>query len=208
MKKTLPIIIVVALAALLGWLLLAWEPAPQPPSSHQALGLASAPTGGDFSLQSVDGPVSLQALRGQVVLIYFGYTWCPDICPTNLGYIAAALQQLSADELERTRVLFVSVDPERDTLQRLHEYATYFHPNMIGITGSEAEVAAAAKLYGASYQRTEQESATGYVVDHSANTYVVAPDGHLAESLDHATPPQQIVEVIRRLLAKTPADPS
>jgi protein SCO1/2 len=92
-------------------------------------------------------------------------------------------------------------------LERLQEYGAYFHPSIIGITGSDAEVAAAAKLYGASYQRTEQDSATGYVVDHSAFTYVVAPDGHLAETLGHATPPKQIVAVIRGLLehrSKTP----
>jgi protein SCO1/2 len=201
LKVALLAVLIAVLVLALGWVLFVWEPDPEPAPIHEALGLASRPTGGDFTLQSAKGPVVLADLRGDVVLIYFGYTWCPDICPTNLGFITMALEQLSPEELSRTRVLFISVDPERDTVERLQEYGAYFHPNIVGITGSDADVAAAAKLYGASYQRTEQDSATGYVVDHSAFTYVVAPDGHLAETLGHATPPQQIVAVIRGLLS-------
>ena len=200
-------LLIAALLLTLAWVLFVWEPDPEPAPIHEALGLAARPTGGDFSLQSAKGPVALADLRGDVVLIYFGYTWCPDICPTNLGFITMALEQLTPEERARTRVLFISVDPERDTLERLQEYGAYFHSNIVGITGSDAEVAVAAKLYGASYQRTEQDSATGYVVDHSAFTYVVAPDGHLAETLGHATPPQQIVEVIRGLLKDRPKTP-
>lgn len=203
LTKLIPVLTAVLLAALLGWMLLGWDPSP-PASGHRALDLASPPPGGDFTLQSADGPVSLQALRGKVVLLYFGYTWCPDICPTNLAYIAAALQQLTPQELAGTRVLFISVDPQRDTPQRLTEYAAYFHPAITGITGSDAQIAEVARLYGASYRRTEQDSATGYVVDHSAYTYVVAPDGRLADTLDHATDPSRISARVRRLLKADP----
>ena len=135
------------------------------------------------------------------MLIYFGYTTCPDICPTNLAFLAAALRELTPDELKRVRVLFVSVDPERDDLRRLTEYAAYFHPHIQGVTGTPEQVAQVAAQYGAAYRRVEQTgSAMGYLVDHSAYTYIVDPAGHLVRSLDHATPPDQILAVIRRLL--------
>jgi protein SCO1/2 len=200
--------LIVAIAALLGLLiwLIAWEPPGQQSGhgltpEHRPLALAAPPTGGDFVLEAVTGPVDLARLRGQVVLIYFGYTWCPDICPTNLALIAMALRKLSPAELARVQVLFVSVDPERDDLRRLADYAAHFHPNILGVTGSDAEVAHAARLYGAAYRRTEAvDSAMGYLVDHSANTYVLDPAGHLARTLNHATAPAEILAVIRGLL--------
>jgi protein SCO1 len=141
---------------------------------HSALDLASPPQGGDFVLDSVNGPVALADLRGNVVLIYFGYTWCPDICPTNLVLIAGALKALTPEELERVRVLFVSVDPERDSVERLAEYSGYFHPEILGLTGTPEQIAEVAKLYGAAYRRTElADSAMGYVVDHSAYSHLV-----------------------------------
>jgi len=160
-------------------------------------GLAARPQGGDFRLQTDAGALDLAELRGKVVLIYFGYTSCPDICPTNLAIIASALRRLSAAERARVRVLFVSVDPERDTPTRLAEYAGYFHPNILGLTGTPDAVARAASLYGARYGREPSESAMGYLVYHTAYTYVVDPTGRLVERLDHATPPEEVLQVIR-----------
>jgi protein SCO1 len=158
-------------------------------------------TGGDFTLDSATGPVSLVELRDQVVLIYFGYTWCPDICPTNLAMIASALKALAPDELSRVRVLFVSVDPGRDDVQRLAKYAGYFHPNILGLTGTPEQLAEAAKHYGAYYRRVDQpDSAMGYMMDHTASTYVVDRQGRLVHTFDHATPSSQILAVIRDLL--------
>jgi protein SCO1/2 len=140
-----------------------------------------------------------------VVLIYFGYTFCPDICPTNLAFIANAFKELGPKDLQRVRVLFVGVDPGRDTPERLKEYTGYFHPNILGVTGSPEALAAAARLYGAAYRRVDQgDSAMGYAVDHSAYTYVVGADGKLARTLDHATPPARIVEAIRDTLRGAP----
>ncbi|WP_295385175.1 SCO family protein [uncultured Thiodictyon sp.] len=158
-------------------------------------------TGGDFTLASATGPVNLVDLRGQVVLIYFGYTSCPDICPTNLAMIASALKSLAPEELARVRVLFVSVDPERDDLQRLTRYAAYFHPNILGLTGTPNQLAKAATAYGVVYRRVDEPgSALGYMMDHSADTYVVDRQGHLARTFHHATPSSQILAVIRELL--------
>ena len=146
--------------------------------------------------------MDLASLRGQVVLIYFGYTLCPDICPTNLAMIASALKALTPEERVRVTGLFVSVDPERDDPQRLALYGAYFHPNMLGVTGTPDQLAGAARLYGAVYRRVDQgDSSLGYMVDHSADTYVVDPEGRLVHTFPHTTPATAILSFIRGLLA-------
>lgn len=174
---------------------------PQQSATPGGLTLASPPAGGDFTLGSADGPVASSAFRGQVVALYFGYTYCPDVCPTSLASLGAALEKLSPEELARTQPLFISVDPERDTPARLKEYAAFFHPRLLGLTGTPAEVAAAARAYGASYARQNVNSEGGYVVDHSSFIYLIAPDGRLAASLPHGTTPDDIAAAIRRLIA-------
>ena len=165
--------------------------------------LSESPKGGDFTLNAATGSFNLKSQRGKVVLIYFGYTFCPDICPTNLMLIAQAFNALNKDELARVQGVFISVDPERDTLDRLDAYTKYFHPSILGVTGKPDHIAKIAKQYGAVFRKVEGESKGGYLIDHSANTYVVAPDGSLNTILPHATPPEDIVKVIRNLLDKT-----
>jgi protein SCO1/2 len=160
----------------------------------------SLPPGGDFMLTSADGPVALADLRGKAVLIYFGYATCPDVCPTSLALIATALRALTPAERERVRVLFVSVDPARDTPARLKPYATHFHPDIIGVTAQVSVLGEMARHYGAAFNYTPVSSATGYVVDHTSSTAVVAPNGRLVELLPHATAPPEIVAAIRRVL--------
>lgn len=202
MSKSIPIIAILLLGSLLLWLSLVWEPGPVSNTGHSPLELDARPIGGDFKLISAEGPVKLADFKGKVVLLYFGYTFCPDICPTNLAIIALALRALDDDELDQVQVLFVSVDPERDTPDRLADYVRYFHPSMIGLTGSAKELAAAAKQYGAAYQRSDAgNSAMGYVVDHSAYTYVIDQSGRLAEVLEHATPSEEISAILRGYLA-------
>jgi protein SCO1/2 len=187
----------------LGWVLWIWEPPTG--DAGAAATLDSLPKGGDFRLQSANGPVGLEDLRGQVVVLYFGYTFCPDICPTSLALLTLALEQLSPSELEQVQPLFVSVDPERDTPERLAAYAEYFHPRILGLTGDPAELAATAELYGAAYRKVEQGSAAGYLVDHSAMTYIIGRQGRLAHSLVHGTPPETILALLRQELDVTPA---
>jgi protein SCO1/2 len=202
MQRRLLIAFIVLLFGVLLWLLNPWAPADEPWQPHRTLELTAPPAGGDFRLQSAAGPLDLKDLRGRVVLIYFGYTWCPDICPTNLAFIAAALKALAPEELARVQVLFVSVDPERDDAQRLARYTGYFHPRILGLTGTPEEIAEVARRYGAAYRRGPQtDSAMGYSVDHSSYTYAVDPQGRLARTLDHATPPERIAAVVRELLA-------
>ena len=202
MKKAL-IAIIVIFTLLLVWAMAFWQPAADKSGAHQPLGLAEAPRGGDFTLQSVNGPVALHDLKGKVVLLFFGYTFCPDICPTSLAFTSQALASLDKAELDKVQILFVTVDPERDTLDKLKAYTAYFHPSILGLSGTPKEIAEVAKIYGAVYAKQQTGSAGGYVVDHSAYTYVIAPDGSLFKSLDHGTPPPQVIEAIRAAMNKS-----
>ena len=194
--KAFPLTSLAVIATLLVWTLLFWKPETTTTTPAQ-------PTGGDFTLQSVDGPLSLEDFRGKVVLLYFGYTSCPDICPTSLTLMRIALSQLNDEELAQVRGIFVSVDPQRDTPKRLAEYSTHFHPNISGITGTPEQVAEVAQRYGALYQRTEGDTALGYTVDHSSVTYVIDQQGKIISTLPHGTMPTIILQEIHRLLNKT-----
>lgn len=160
--------------------------------------------GGDFVLYSSHGKFSLKQLRGKVVLLYFGYTKCPDVCPTSLSIIAQALNELSEDELKSVHGVFISVDPNRDNVQVLDEYVRHFHANLVGVTGSEGEVAEVARRYGAQYEEVALEGSDfGYAVNHSSVTYLITPEGDLRFMLPHQTPAFVILEAIRYLLADT-----
>lgn len=163
-------------------------------------GRGGSGTGGDFALKSADGPFTLESLRGKVVVVYFGYSFCPDVCPAGLTSIGAALGQLTSLERARAAGVFVSVDPERDSLPHLKQYAAFFHPNMIGVTGTPAEVAKVARQYGVFFSRQAANEGGQYSVDHTADIYLVAPDGRLVERLPHGTAPQTIAAAIRRWL--------
>lgn len=164
--------------------------------------ITEAPPGGDFTLHAADGPVSLGNFRGKLVFLFFGYTRCPDICPTSLALLSQALHDLTAGEQEKVRAIMISVDPDQDTPASLREYVNYFHPNLIGLTGTEQEVAAVAELYGAQYYQVELEgSAFGYAVNHSAVTYLITPEGVLRFIFPHGTPPEVLVQAARHVLA-------
>lgn len=185
------------LAALVLGLAFFW----QPEMPERPLPRAAIVAGGDFTLQSAKGPVSLQDYRGKLVLVYFGYTFCPDICPTSLAATAEGLKQLTPEEAARVAIIFISVDPERDTPARLQEYAEFFHPGMVGVTGTPGALAEIAKRYGVFYAKQNVATAgDGYVVDHSSDTYVVGPDGQLLGKIAHATPPDQVAAEIRKHL--------
>lgn len=193
--------ILTAIAGLLALVLLGLAVFWQPEMPERPIPRAAIAAGGDFTLQSAAGPVSLKDYRGKLVLVYFGYTYCPDICPTSLAATAEGLKLLTPEELGKVAMIFVSVDPKRDTPARLKEYAEFFHPAIVGVTGTAEAIAEVARRYGVFY--AEQKVATaggGYVVDHSSDTFVVAPDGQLVGKIAHATPPDQVVVAIRKHL--------
>ena len=202
MKGLNAALIILVLGAALGWVISTLLPTSDEPITLPNA-VASAPTGGDFSLTSADGPFRLQDQRGKVVLIYFGYTFCSDICPTNLALMSQALNAMTDEELSHVQGLFISVDPERDKVETLKKYAQHFHDTMQGVTGSPAEIAEIAKRYGTAYRKVEGESEEGYTVDHASNTYIIAPDGSLHTILPHAAPSQEILNITRKLLAES-----
>jgi protein SCO1 len=192
MPSRLTLILVLLLALTVVGLALFWQPG--------SPGTSDEPTGGDFVLRSADGPVDTSAMRGKVLLIYFGYTYCPDICPTTLAALSQTLNRLTPDEQAEVKTLFVSVDPARDTPQRLKDYVGFFQSSIIGVTGTPKEIARAARMYGAVYSRHDIPNDSNYVVDHSAWTYLVAPDGHLAGRLPYGATPAQMLTEIRKWL--------
>jgi len=197
MSERILVVIAGLLAALVLGLAFFW----MPEMPERPLPKAAIAAGGDFTLESASGPVSLKDYRGKLVLVYFGYTFCPDICPTSLASTAEGLKQLKPEEAARVAMIFISVDPERDTPPRLKEYAEFFHPSLVGVTGTPENLAEIAKRYGVFYARQKVETAGGgYVVDHSADTYVVGPDGQLVGKIAHATPPDRVVAEIRKHL--------
>ncbi len=158
------------------------------------------PDGGDFTLHDGDKKISLSDYDEKIRFIFFGYTSCPDICPTALSFISASLKQLTSEEQAQVQVFFVSVDPERDTPQKLRDYTKYFHPNILGITGSKLELDQVVKQYGAAYKKVESDSAMGYLVDHSASVYVVGKKGEIVDMLPHGLPVESITKTIRDLI--------
>lgn len=205
-NRILAAVALLLVAAIVG-VALFWNPVPDK-APHATLPAAAAASGGDFTLQSATGPLALKDYRGKLVLLYFGYTYCPDICPTALAATAQGLSALTPAELAQVQTIFISVDPERDTPARLKEYAAFFHPSILGATGTPQEIADLAKRYGASYARQDIAGVANYVVDHSSQTYIVATDGRLVGTLPHAAPPAQVVAAIRQQISQLPSGAS
>jgi len=132
----------------------------------------------DFTLTDVNGDVSLSDYRGKLVLIYFGYTFCPDICPATLANVAQALRTMDT-KADDVQLIMISLDPERDTPKKLAEYVAHFHPSFIGITGSKEQLDETASLYGIFYEKTEGTVNTGYMIDHTATLLVIDREGYL-----------------------------
>jgi protein SCO1/2 len=144
--------------------------------------------------------VSLETFRGKLVVLFFGYTHCPDVCPTTLSDMAQALKLMGPEAAGKVQVLFASVDPERDTAETLRAYVPYFYPDFLGLRGTPEEVARAAKEFKVVYRKHVEPGATGYLVDHSAGSYVLDGQGRLRLYLPFAHPPQAIAQDLNTLL--------
>ena len=157
--------------------------------------------GGDFTLYGKDGEVSLSDFKDKVVAIYFGYTQCPDVCPTNLAFLGAGLKKLSEKELDSVQGIFISVDPGRDTPELLADYTHYFHPKIIGISGTPKMVDPIVAAYGAYYEKISySNSAMMYGISHTSETYIVDKKGKLSAIMPHAASAKDIVGAIRNAL--------
>ena len=154
--------------------------------------------GGPFALTDHTGrPRTEQDFKGKLLLVYFGFTYCPDICPTDLQDIGLAIDKLggAGDEVQP---LFITVDPERDTPEHLAEYVSLFHPRMIGLTGDAAAIRKAADAYKVYYRKVSNEAGTDYTVDHTAFMYLMGADGKYLGFFPPGTTPERIVEAIRQ----------
>ncbi len=145
-------------------------------------------------------PRSLADYRGKVVTLFFGYTQCPDVCPTNLLGMAEVMRQLGPDA-DKVQVLFITVDPERDTQALLAEYVPAFDKRFVGLFGDAATTAAVARDFKVFYQKQGDTSGQAYTVDHSTGTYVFDPQGRLRLYVKHGEKPEAIVGDVRKLLA-------
>jgi len=179
-----------------------WQQHPPLKNTPSELNLSEKPKGGDFTLSSVKGSVSLHDFKGKLVLLYFGYTYCPDICPTNLGSLSLSYNRLPKSLQEKVQIIFVSVDPKRDNLKHLQQYSDYYQANILGLTGTRAQIDQVVKQYGVVYTIHRENNNPNYSVDHSAFTYVINPEGHLVTQMPHGTTPDQYIQIIQQLLGE------
>ena len=158
--------------------------------------------GGPFTLTDMDNKVVHDTdFRGKYLLVYFGYTYCPDMCPTGLQGIAHVLDQLGQDA-DKVAPLFITIDPARDTPEKLKAYSASFHPNIIGLTGTNQEIAAVAKAYQVYYTKGEKVDDTDYVMDHSSLIYLMDPNGQFITTFDEDADPEKILAAIHDAWAK------
>jgi protein SCO1/2 len=165
------------------------------------LGNTEALIGGPFELTDQNGtPVTDQTFKGKLMLIYFGYTFCPDACPTALGVMSAAVDKLDAAAADRVVPIFITVDPERDTQQVMKDYVASFGPRMVGLTGTADQVAKAAKAYRVFYQKQAGKDPGDYLMDHTVLIYLMDGDGKYLTHFGPDATPDQVAEEIRKHL--------
>lgn len=193
---------VVALAAALagGLLALAVLPGPREQVANVLPSTGKALVGGPFSLVDHTGKkVTDQDFRGRYMLVYFGFTHCPDVCPSGLQVIAAALDKAGA-KAEQITPLLITVDPERDTPEQLASYVPSFHPRLVGLTGTPEQVAPVLKAYRVYAKRVDDpKSSAGYTFDHTSLIYLMDRNGEYIAHFTHATPVDRIAERLAKL---------
>jgi protein SCO1/2 len=173
---------------------------PRLPSPFKASDVSAQYAQADFHLNDASGhPVSLMDFRGKVVVLFFGYTHCPQICPTTLADLAQVMQLLGKDA-DKVQVLFITLDPERDTRELLAQYPPAFYPTFKGLSGDSMATAQAAQSFGVIWQK-QPDKHGGYDLDHSAGTYLIAPNGKPVLLSPYLQRAELLVQDIRLLLA-------
>lgn len=158
--------------------------------------------GGDFSLIDQNGKTrSTKEFRGKILLIYFGYTYCPDVCPMALEHMTKALKMIGKDR-DKISVLFVTVDPTRDTKEALKIYSTNFDPNIIMLTGNENDIRKAMDQYKVYAKKEVHEGFSDYLINHTSVVYVMDPHGTYATSFAHSTEPEKIKQILLKQLTE------
>ena len=159
--------------------------------------------GGDFNLTDHNSKAfKLEQLRGKLVMLFFGYTYCPDICPTELATMAKLLKELGNDS-DKVSALFISVDPGRDTPEKLKNYVPFFSPDLIGLTGTKDEIDKVTKAYRVQTKiHSRKDNSDYYLVDHSANLYVIDGQGKLIHLIPFGLPKEHILNVLKEEISK------
>ena len=193
----------IAAACIVAALMLAGcHPAPQPPA-FQATDITGASFARDFRLTDHNGRVrTLADFKGKAVAVFFGYTHCPDVCPTTLADFAAAMQKLGA-QADRVQVIFVTLDPQRDTPGLLKQFVPAFDPRFLGMYADPQTLERLAKEYKVVYQKTSVKGPDDYLIDHSAGTYVYDPKGRLRLLMPYGSSPDAIAQDLSTLLASS-----
>ena len=172
-----------------------------PPASFKSLDITGAEYARKLALTDANGqPFMLSSLKGKVAVVFFGYTQCPDVCPTTLTNLAET-QRLLGPDGDKLVGVFVTVDPKRDTANLLKSYVGAFNPNWVGLRGSADDVAAAAKEFKVFYREVPGKTESSYTVDHTAAAFVFDPQGQVRLYVRHNTPPADLVSDIKTLLA-------
>jgi protein SCO1/2 len=196
--------IALALAVLAGSAVLWLRPGGLSGAPRRAAGIATpggVQVGGPFTLvDDTDKPVTEASWPGHWLLIYFGYTFCPDVCPTELQTIATALDALGPQAAQVVPI-FITIDPERDTPELMAGYVKLFDDRLIGLTGTPQQIAAVARAYRVYYAKVTPKESTTYLMDHSSFIYLMGPDGTLRMLFDPATSAQDIAGAIRKRLS-------
>jgi protein SCO1/2 len=190
-RRWLVFALALGLAAWLGWMRFT-----APPEGN----MAGSTLGGAFSLIDQDGrPVTDADFKGKYRLVYFGYTFCPDVCPTDVAYAAKGLKAYEAsrpDRAARVQPIFITVDPERDDPAALKAFVSAFHPRLIGLTGTRAQIDAAKKAYGIYARKVETSDPGNYLVDHFAVFYLFGPDGAPIAFLPHGSSAAEVTAML------------
>lgn len=160
------------------------------------------PVGGPIEMPSTQGDFSLAQLdEGDIAIVSFGYTYCPDVCPINQAVKRQALAQLDDSQRERVVPLLITVDPERDTLPRMEEYMQFFGSEFIGLVGSTAQLEDVATRYGVIWRRVEApDSAMAYTIDHSASLFLVNRDGDIVQRVLYSPTPHALISALESAL--------
>jgi cytochrome oxidase Cu insertion factor (SCO1/SenC/PrrC family) len=157
--------------------------------------------GGPFTLVDQNGrTVTNDTLKGKPTLIYFGYTFCPDVCPTSLLLMETAIEKLGPDAAKKVNLVFITIDPERDTPKLLKDYVENFGPTFIGLTGTPQQIADAARAYRVYYQKVPGKDGGPYLMDHSSIVYLLDRNGRFVTHFTHDSKAEQIAAAVQRLL--------
>ncbi len=199
LARVLVMLVFVAGAGL--WAATWWREQANPPSAVGVAVPGGVEIGGKFSLVAADGHTVTEAdFRGRFMLVYFGYTFCPDVCPTELQAVAASLALLG-DQAAKVAPIFITIDPERDTPKAMGEYTKLFDDRLIGLTGSAVQIAQVAKAYRAYYARVEPKAGGTYLMDHSSFLYLIGPDGKFRALVKPGSTPEEIAALLRAQFA-------